>query len=442
MLGTIIAREIQEHLKSSKFQLGFLITIALISISTSINISDYMQRNQDYLTARAEPIDRFYVSVYKPPQVLSILAQGKDRKLGNKEEMSITRIADRTTGYMGSESQHKRYMSGFTAVDFAFVVRVVLSLMVIFLAYTSISEEKFSRTLSLVLSNPVPRDTLLLGKCLGGMCIITVSFIAAIIVAVLMMISQPSVVLGTSDIVRIIGMAGVSVLYLSVFYTMGLLVSILVNRPAIALMVLLQVWAFLIIIYPAISVIAAQDMYKIFPDKLNQRKASAFQQYEEEYKRKTDPFQEAFAKGGRPTREQSARNVEGNALRTEAYYRVDREFAREMAGQTRLAENLSVLSPAVLYDQVMTRYARTGMTDYERFFESVFRFWQEHVRLSVLRFSDYDTFKKSKTLDFAYQSETAVQSFHGTVRSLIILFLLNILFFTTAYVVFLRKDVR
>ena len=68
MLGTIITREIQEHLKSSKFQLGFLITIALISISTSINIRDYIQRNQDYLTARAETKDRFYVSVYKAPR--------------------------------------------------------------------------------------------------------------------------------------------------------------------------------------------------------------------------------------------------------------------------------------------------------------------------------------------------------------------------------------
>jgi ABC-type transport system involved in multi-copper enzyme maturation permease subunit len=237
----------------------------LISISTSINISHYIQRNQDYLTARAEMKDRFYMSVYKAPQVLSILAQGKDRKLGNKAEMNIMKIPARTTGYRGAESQHKRYMSGLTAVDFAFVARIVLSLMVIFLAYTSISEEKFTRTLSMVLSNPVPRDTLLLGKCLSGMSIITVSFLVALIVSLLMMISQPSIVLGTSEMIRIVGMAGVSVFYLSVFYTMGLLVSILINPPAVALMVLQQLWVFLVVIYSAISVIAAQNRYKIPP---------------------------------------------------------------------------------------------------------------------------------------------------------------------------------
>jgi hypothetical protein len=49
-----------------------------------------------------------------------------------------------------------------------------------------------------------------------------------------------------------------------------------------------------------------------------------------------------------PTKEQSAQNVEGSAMRAEVLYRVDREFAKDLARQTRLAENLSVLSSAVL----------------------------------------------------------------------------------------------
>ncbi len=39
-------------------------------------------------------------------------------------------------------SQHIRFISGFAAVDFAFIVRVVLSLLVVFIAYNAVSEEK------------------------------------------------------------------------------------------------------------------------------------------------------------------------------------------------------------------------------------------------------------------------------------------------------------
>ena len=40
MLWTIIVREMQEHLKSLKFQIGFLIMIVLLTIVTNINIKD------------------------------------------------------------------------------------------------------------------------------------------------------------------------------------------------------------------------------------------------------------------------------------------------------------------------------------------------------------------------------------------------------------------
>ena len=40
MLGVIITREIQEHLKSSQFVFGFIVTIGLITISTVITIGD------------------------------------------------------------------------------------------------------------------------------------------------------------------------------------------------------------------------------------------------------------------------------------------------------------------------------------------------------------------------------------------------------------------
>ena len=129
-------------MKSSKLLIGLSLTVILITISTIINIGDFQQRRQDYLDASKNAERSFRVEIFREPKVLSTLVHGKDRKLGSRLEFNYMNLPIRTSGYMGYSSQHHRFFSGFAAVDFAFVVRVVLSLIVIFLAYNSVSEKK------------------------------------------------------------------------------------------------------------------------------------------------------------------------------------------------------------------------------------------------------------------------------------------------------------
>ena len=46
MLKAIVQREILEYLMSSKFLIGLGLTVALMGMSTFINIDDYQQRQQ------------------------------------------------------------------------------------------------------------------------------------------------------------------------------------------------------------------------------------------------------------------------------------------------------------------------------------------------------------------------------------------------------------
>ena len=134
MIGTIAKREILESIKSAKFLIGLLISLAIAVGSTVINVQDFQQRQQDYVAAQNEMKGNLFdISIYRPPQVLSILVQGKDRILGNKASVNYLQIPDRLSGYMGARyTERQRSLSGFGFVDFAFLVRVVLSLMVVF----------------------------------------------------------------------------------------------------------------------------------------------------------------------------------------------------------------------------------------------------------------------------------------------------------------------
>jgi hypothetical protein len=103
MIGVIYRREILDHLKSAKFLIGFGLTLAIAAVATVINAGDYKQRRQDYTAAQRDlQGNKFDVQIYRPPEVLSILVQGKDRNLGNKASVNYLGIPDRLTGYMSS----------------------------------------------------------------------------------------------------------------------------------------------------------------------------------------------------------------------------------------------------------------------------------------------------------------------------------------------------
>jgi ABC-type transport system involved in multi-copper enzyme maturation permease subunit len=445
MLRTIIRREILEYLKSAKFLIGLGITLALAAGSTVINVQDYKGRLQDYQSASQElKSDGFYKRLYRPPQVLSTLIQGKDRKLGNSITVTYLSLPSTTSGYMGQGlSQHQRLVSGFAAVDFAFIVRVVLSLMVVFIAYNAVSEEKSSGTLKLILSNRVPKDQLLLGKFLGGWFVIIGSLAVAALVSLILVLSHSFIAFASGDWTRLLIFMGLSALYLTVFYAISLFVSVLVDRPSVSLMILLQAWVFLIVIYPNLGIIAAENLSRLpSQEQLAQHKVAAFQPYEAEQKKIQDAFGQAVRSGSEVPKDVGLRNVELWALQTDLGHQVDEEYGRKLTAQTNLARAISVLSPAVLFDQAAERYSRTGTAEYERFMREVYRYWQQHVERAKLRYVDLEAFKKAPATDFRVPVESTAEAFAATWLAWLLFAFFGLAFFALGYTAFLKKDVR
>jgi len=443
MLKAIVQREILEYLKSSKFLIGLCLTVVLVGISTFINIGDYQQRQQDYLDAKQSLKGKsVIIEIFRKPQILSTLVQGKDRELGSRIQITYWSLPNQTSGYMGEyASQHQRYVSGFSSVDFAFVVRVVLSLMVIFLAYNSISEERTQGTLKLALANALPRGQLLFGKFLGGLFVILGSLTIATLIAVLVMVLHPAISLDRELFMRILGMWGVSALYLGTFFTLSLMVSTIINRPSVALLVLLQIWIVVIVIYPNISIILSQHLMGLpGSEELADRRRALFEPYEQEYNENRQAFHE-MVESGEGNKEISIKNVEVSAKRTELYHQVDNEYSQQMTRQMHLARNIAIFSPSVLYNSVMQRLARTDIQESDKFMEGVERYWHKVVEKSRLRYRDLEAFKKSTFPEFTYTTQSAAESIVRTLPQWIILFLLSVVFFVAAHTVFMRKDI-
>ena len=118
------------------------------------------------------------------------------------------------------------------------------------------------------------------------------SLLLASLVAILILVFHPAVQVTTSILLRITCMFGASVLYLVCFYSITLFFSVVVNRPAISLMILLQIWIFLIVLYPNLSVVLAKQWIKLpSAEEIAEQKRAATQPYMEEYQRIRDAFE-------------------------------------------------------------------------------------------------------------------------------------------------------
>ncbi|MBT4484706.1 MAG: ABC transporter permease subunit, partial [Candidatus Latescibacteria bacterium] len=373
MLGTIIVREIQEYIKSKKFLIGLFITVALIVLSTIINVRDYARRQQEYLTV-SQKKESIMPRIYRPPQVLSVLARGKDTKFGNLITLIPGSIEATTNGYMDRALSHsKRLKSGLTAIDYNFVVKVVLSLMVIFFGYSSISGEKASGSLKQVFSNSLARDKLLVGKFIGGLIVIIISLVIATLITLIIIQFHSAVKLNTSDWIRIILMLGVSALYLTVFYTLSMFISVTISRPSTALMVLMQIWLFLLFIYPSVGVCIAKKWYHVPSEKeirlhIGQIAKNIYGKY-----------------GGSRIIQFDSKiheKVEDIPLGEYAIskYNIERNFENALNSQSEFSQKITFVSPAVLYDRIMERLARTGTAELEMFFSNVLPYFRTLYR--------------------------------------------------------------
>ncbi len=439
MLGTIVRREVLDHLKSSRFQIALLITAVVAVTSTLINVQDYGLRRQNYLDAKKElKSEGFEISVFREPQVLSILARGKDRDVGEQARISYMNVPSRLTGYMNVRQGRSHSLAQLSAVDFTFLVRVILSLLVVFLAYGAVSEEKANGTLRLAMANALPRDKFLLGKLIAGLVVVSGVLAVAALLALIIQVSHSSVSLSGSDWIRIILILACSGLYLSVFYVLGLYVSVRTDKPAVSLLVLLQVWIVLVVIYPNLSVRLAERAFPLPSEEtLLAQKGAIGQRFQAEIQKANEGL-------GRPapTSQDRLRSIDAWSREAAEMAKVDQEFDRRQSLQRRGAEFLSLLSPAAVYELAVTRLARTDIREYDRFMEGVRRLWDKFVERYRLRITDPEAYKQTSLPDFNYRSDSTAAAFAATWPSWVLLVLFNLILFTLAYTGFLRKDLR
>ena len=257
MLKTLIRRELLEILMTFRFAAAVLIMLLLVVVNTYVLINDYDRRLEDYHTnVKNQQQDLREIRTYsaghyriaRPPNPFSIFNVGLDKRLGN--EIFITHAQVPTLWDASTYRTSNSLLNLFSSIDIVFIFEVVLSLMALIFAYDTLAGEHEQGTLRLVLTHPVGRGYILLAKYFSAMISLLVPLLMSLILAVILLTTSAAISLNVDDFLRIGGIVISSIVYLSVFYLIGMLISAVTRRTGTALMLAMVVWAFWLFVYP------------------------------------------------------------------------------------------------------------------------------------------------------------------------------------------------
>ena len=266
--------------------IGFVVCLMSTAAAVFVQVSDYEKRLAAYHVALQEHQEEtrtwdLYSQInpkaHRKPNPLSIFNVGTEKSGADMVSIELaTPIWEKEAQKQGSDNP---FLSIFLSVDLTFVFKIVLSALAILFAYNTISGEREDGTLKLVLSNPIPRDVLVLGKYLGGVLslfpIIVMSFTVGIVIAY----ASPVTDFDVGDLLRLVMVLLVSLLYVSICYLFGMLLSVWTKEATTTLILSMFIWGILTIVHSNIAAFAVMK----FPPYQPQAEKEILQHIEERW---------------------------------------------------------------------------------------------------------------------------------------------------------------
>ncbi len=503
MFLTLIRRELLDNLMTFRFAAAVAIMLLLVVANTVVLIKDYELRLADYNTAvkthrqELREINKTYsdgmlgvwgkMIVDRPPNPLSIFNTGLDKRLGNK--IAISHTFTPTIWDADKYEANNPFFNILTSIDIVLIFQGVLSLLALIFAYDAIAGEYEHGTLRLVLSHPVGRGSILFAKYIGAMVCLLVPLLISLLLMLILLTTSAMISLNTDDFLRIGGIVLTSVVYLSLFYLTGMLISAITRRTSTALILSMFVWGFLVLVYPNMILTAVDTAPQ------TDTEAAAYHQVKqmwEELERKRKQFLLNDALPGedlgfdfygiirdQPSRllyyyiHHAAGDLETIDEKSEPYVPHAQNYHHYLGMLTvNTAERTSFIrkpafekiyvqpanrgrmllkfSPAGLYDAATEAWAGTDLNGTQDFFTAAQRyrqaivnyFYDEKIFASRQWFSsdqgavDWDTLPQ-----FSFQRSDISINAKRTVPDLFLLLMMNVLLFIVIFLVFIKSEV-
>ncbi len=463
MFKAIFAKELLENFASRRILMVLVLCLILVPLGVYVGGRDYQVRlhayqesfrlyQQDHKTVE----DILYKGGgkgFRPPSPFGFLSQGLDIIVPNIAESPATTRQKPPIDIRlnNNQSYENLYASFYGPLDLVFIVSVIMTFLAIVFSFGAVSGEKEQGTLRQILGNSVPRPTVILAKTAAHFSILVGAFLAAMILSLLVLIAcgyslaGPGGVLGETALALVL-----SILVIGAFLNLGLLVSALTRQAVSSFIILLLCWVFLFGVFPRLSVVMAQLISPVKSQQLLLQERNRVRLENE--KARSVEIDKIVESGDNTQEKQDAVSAEFRAKLTEAFQKLDREQDNRQNAQMQLAVHISRLSPVSCFVRPMAEVARTGWMQFEQYRQDVGRFG---AALDDQVYGQYQEFRQKGGSNVGFKgngSAPAPVLQAGRIRTedvvknvlpdALLLVAFNLLFFTGAFVAFLRYDVR
>jgi len=475
MFGTIVRKEILGHILSFRFVVTLALLLVVVPVTTFVLTNDTLRRVSDASLRRAEL--ETYMRTYAhfnriggvlqaamPPIPFHALVRGL------------------TADVNLAEFDNDPLPVMFPLVDLVFVVTILMSLAALIFAYDAVSGEKEDGTLKLMLANDLPRPVVILAKIAGGGVSLLVPFLMSLTVGLLVVLVHPGVGWGGTDWAALGLVALGAVLYVMLFYALGVFLSARHHASSASIMTSLLVWVLAVLVVPNLSPYVASFLAptpsRIQIERESQRLGDterddlgrklqteamrpllvrypvlAENLSESDQKRlvERDPaVREAFEARRKAVSEAWD---EANRIQSEKIEAIMGAAAKKEEAQTGLSRTISMISPLATFTYLATDLSSTGMRN-EAYFGRLRGVWDRAFgdysrrKLAELQARDPATDWWNTAVDmsdrprFEYREEPIGGRVQAALPEFLLLLGYGLVFFALAYVSFLRYDVR
>jgi len=443
MLRTIIEKEFLEKLLTLRFATALILSIGLTAISAFVLSSDYAQELADY-NARIHLHDETKnpqgIVVDRKPLPLAMLFSGI-----SKNSAASMRLAVDTYPEPGETVDDNPLSMLFPTVDLTFIIGIVMSLLAILFAYDAVSGEREAGTLALISSNPVKKPMLIFGKWIGGYLSLILPCSVGLLMGLIIVSFHPMIQFTSSDWSAYALIFLGTLVYLSCFFALGVLLSALAKRSSTAVLALLFLWALSIFVVPNLSPSVAKVTYRI-PSFATQARQVNLAVIELENQRREEHDKNALEvldkrlwwdASGKLMQETEARFIN---TKRETLSKLASDYRRKLREQEQISVWIASLSPYACFTLFATRLAGTDLESEDKFIAASEQFYNKYFEgVSIISTPER---QGEEELKFTYNEPSLGERLGSSLAPLSILLLFTALFLIGGYVIFLRSDVK
>jgi hypothetical protein len=258
-IWAVYSRELQELSESFRFRAVAFLIVAIMVLSAVIHAQYYHNEVKVYeSTWRAyvaslegaslgELVQAPYPAM-KPPWELAFLANGGQRHSPDVYEMTLTpwELPELNNRQRIDERLHPA-----ESLDWAFFIRVVLSMSAFLLGYDVVCGRRQRAALKIVLSYAVDRWVVMMVKILALFTCVSLPFLVGAFLSVLTLTTVGGLKLDRAEMGKVLLMVVLGLWASGLFVLMAAFVSLVAREAGRSLTVLTLVWVLAVVVIPA-----------------------------------------------------------------------------------------------------------------------------------------------------------------------------------------------